>query len=58
MICGNAEFMGIPWDIIIKGYRKQLKDRSFDTLQDYADDLISCPQKNRPFKDTFGVNSV
>ena len=50
--------MGIPWDIIIKGYRKQLKDRSFDTLQDYADDLISCPQKNRPFKDTFGVNSV
>jgi hypothetical protein len=41
MTYNNAAFMGVPWDIIIKEYRKQLKDKSFPCLKDYADDFIS-----------------
>lgn len=35
MVYGNAEFMGIPWETIIKEYRKYLGDKSFDFLRDY-----------------------
>ena len=38
-IYGNAEFIGTPWEIIIKEYRKQLKDKSFPTLRMYVDDF-------------------
>lgn len=40
MTYNNAAFMGVPWDIIIKEYRKQLKDKSFPYLKDYVDDFI------------------
>lgn len=40
MTYNNASFMGVPWDIIIKEYRKQLKDRSFSTLKEYVNDFI------------------
>lgn len=33
MTYNNADFMGTPWDIIIKEYRKQLKDKSFPYLK-------------------------
>ena len=41
MTYNNAAFMGVPWDIIIKEYRKQLKDKSFPCLKDYVDDFIN-----------------
>ncbi|VVB55244.1 Uncharacterised protein [uncultured archaeon] len=41
MIFGNAEFMAIPWETIIKIYRKKLGIKKFDTLQEYADDFIA-----------------
>jgi hypothetical protein len=40
MTYNNAAFMGTPWDIIIKEYRRQLKDRSLETVKDYCDDFI------------------
>ena len=40
MTYNNADFMGIPWDIIIKEYRKQLKDTSFPHLKDYLYDFV------------------
>lgn len=41
MIYGSAEFMGTPWETIIKYYRsRHLKERSFATLQEYADDFV------------------
>lgn len=40
MTYNNASFMGTPWDIIIKEYRKQLKEESCPTLKDYLDDFI------------------
>ncbi|MGI4862437.1 MAG: hypothetical protein ACRYFZ_00825 [Janthinobacterium lividum] len=36
MVCNSAELTGIPWEIIIKMYRKQLVDFKFDYLPDYG----------------------
>ena len=41
MVFSNANFMGIPWETIIKIYRKQLHDKSFDTTNEYAQDFIN-----------------
>lgn len=41
MIYGSAQFMGIPWESVIKIYRKQLKDSSFNSLKGYSDDFIN-----------------
>lgn len=41
MTYNNAAFMGTPWDIIIKEYRKQLGEKGFSFLKDYVDDFIS-----------------
>ncbi len=41
MIYGNAIFMGVPWETIIKVYRNKLGKESFDTLERYAEDFIS-----------------
>ncbi|TGV05567.1 hypothetical protein E4695_15955, partial [Alcaligenaceae bacterium 429] len=42
MIYGNATFMGIPWETIIKKYRKDhLQRNSFDTLKEYSDDFLN-----------------
>lgn len=37
---GRSAFMGTPWDIIIKLYRKKLGKRSFPKLNEYVDDFI------------------
>lgn len=41
MLFGNATFMGIPWETIIKVYRSNLKAKRFKTLKEYVDDFIS-----------------
>ena len=41
MIYGSAFFMGVAWETIIKCYRDDLKDKSFDKLLDYQDDFIN-----------------
>nr|AIA11055.1 Unknown Function [uncultured bacterium] len=40
MVYGNAEYMGVPWETIVKVYREQLRDRCFSTLQAAYDDFI------------------
>lgn len=40
MSYGNAEFMGVPWETVIKVYRGNLGDRKFDTLREYAADFL------------------
>lgn len=40
MTYSNANFMGVPWDIIIKEYRKEIGDKAFPILKDYVDDFI------------------
>lgn len=41
MVYGNAEYMGVPWETIIKVYRERLGKRSFDELEEYFDDFMS-----------------
>ncbi len=40
MIYGNAVFVEVPWETIIKIYRKQLGNQTFDTLQEYTDNFL------------------
>lgn len=47
MVWNNANFMGIPWETIIKIYRKKLHKKSFDTLEEYASDFIKFLQKEK-----------
>lgn len=41
MIYGNAEFMGFPWETILKEYRRKNPRKKFDTVFEWADDLLS-----------------
>lgn len=41
MIFGNAEFMGYPWETIIKLYRKQKGRASESHISKWADDFVS-----------------
>lgn len=40
MVYGNAGFMGIPWETIVKIYRRKLSQRKFNTLEQYAHSFI------------------
>ncbi|NJJ37804.1 hypothetical protein [Paenibacillus apii] len=56
MIYGSAGFMGVPWETVIKLYRKELDsklhDQGFDTIQDYCDDFINYLEKEERFKNS------
>lgn len=45
MVYGSAEFAGIPWETLIKLYRRNLDKRYFKTLSGYKDDFISFLEK-------------
>jgi len=40
MVYGTANFMKVPWEIIIKIYRSKLKNKKFNTLKEYSDDFL------------------
>ena len=40
MVCGSAQTMDVPWETIIKEYRKKLGRRSFAHLEAYAESLL------------------
>lgn len=41
MIYNSADFMGTPWETIIKMYRSQLEKKSFPSVEEYKNDFIS-----------------
>ncbi len=47
MVYGNADFMSIPWESIIKMYRKHLGKGSFANLGQYAADFIRFLENDR-----------
>ncbi|MDI6025604.1 hypothetical protein QBK99_05225 [Corticibacterium sp. UT-5YL-CI-8] len=51
MIYGNAEFIGFPWETVIKEYRRKRAGQTFDTVFDWADDLKSFLLAVFPFSD-------
>jgi hypothetical protein len=48
MIYGNAYFMDMPWETIIKIYRNKLNKKSFAKLADYANNFIDYLNKDNP----------
>jgi hypothetical protein len=40
MIYGSAEFMGVPWEVLVKIYRNTRGKITFDTLQQHALDFV------------------
>jgi len=48
MVYGNAVFMGIPWETIIKIYRSKLGNHKFDTLREYTEDFIAFLDNGNP----------
>ena len=40
MIYNNAEFMGVPWETLIKMYRHSLGRKSHQSIKDYAADFV------------------
>jgi hypothetical protein len=56
MIYNNSEWMGIPLEIIIKSYTKQLNDTSFSTLEEYRNDFIKFIKLN--FKKFFNDEQI
>lgn len=49
MFCGNANFMSTPIEVIVKLYRKQLRDRCFATISEYLDDFLGFIKNNHYF---------
>lgn len=45
MIYGSAGFMQVPWETIVKIYRKELSTDRFDTVKKYGDDFIDFIEK-------------
>lgn len=46
MIYGNAELMEVPWEILIKQFRKKLGTKKYDRLEDYAQNFIDFLNNN------------
>src|SRR5690554_606195 len=40
MIYGTGSLCQVPWELIVKEYRKKIKEDSFDTLEAYAEDFF------------------
>ncbi len=52
MIYNSANFMDTPWETLIKMYRKQLGNKSFDTVKAYQEDFFQYLKNHNYFTDT------
>lgn len=41
MVYGNAQTMSVPWETLIKAYRRELKDKKFRTISEYGESFIN-----------------
>ena len=59
MIYGNADLMNVPWETIIKLYRKDLRDKSHKTLREYGESFVDFIKKPFDIQDFVGrVNAA
>lgn len=49
MVYGSADFMGVPWETIVKRYRAHLGRSSFKELAEYGADFLDFVERNRVF---------
>lgn len=47
MIYGNANFVGLPWETVVKTYRKECKSKTEKTVEEYANNFISFLSKSK-----------
>jgi hypothetical protein len=47
MIYGVADLTGVPWETIIKSVRRELGETRYDTVREYADELISYIRRHK-----------
>ena len=57
MVYGNAEFMGIDWETLVKIYRNRCADRPFDTLREHAQDFLAFLENDRQLFDDTAQNT-
>ncbi len=57
MVYGNAEFMGIDWETIVKIYRSRLAKTAFDRLHDHAHHFLEFLENNRQLFDGNSQNT-
>lgn len=53
-IYNNSELVGVPWEIVIKEYRKHLGEKPFPTLKEYVDDFFNYIKARNYFTDEVG----
>jgi len=58
MIYGSAELMRVPWETIIKVYRKKIGKRQFNTVREYAEDFIKTISANPLFPEDVQKNML
>ena len=49
MVYGSAQILGVPWETIVKTYRRQLERKDFTHLDDYAIDFLRYLEASRLF---------
>ncbi len=47
MLYGQATFLGVPWETVIKCYRSELGNKTFPKLADYLQDFIRYVKKSK-----------
>lgn len=47
MVYGSGSIMSLPWETVIKAYRKKLGETAFDTIQEYGEHFIDFLTKDR-----------
>lgn len=45
-LCGNLDFLGLPWEDIIKMFRSKMKRRGYRTLKEYSDAFFTFVRTN------------
>jgi hypothetical protein len=60
MIFNSSDFMGVPWEVLIKLYRAHLGTDKFNTVREYADNLFSFIENHwpEPESDRFYVQTT
>lgn len=52
MVFGNANFMSVSWETIIKHYRQKLGEEKFANLKDYALDFLNFLESSKLFPES------
>lgn len=58
MIYGGANFMEIPWEVLIKSFRNNIGSKKMDTLEDYKNSFIEYIKNNDQFKNNFNEKKI